>query len=59
MKEPRWASTHPYLILLFPAMFWRLVFMDEGEIVEDGAPDVVLRSPQHPRTQGFLERVLW
>lgn len=37
----------------------RLVFMDEGEIVEDGAPDVVLRSPQHPRTQGFLERVLW
>lgn len=37
----------------------RLVFMDEGAIVEDGAPEAVLRSPEHPRTQAFLERVLW
>ncbi len=37
----------------------RLIFMDEGAIVEQGAPGDVLRSPEHPRTQAFLERVLW
>jgi polar amino acid transport system ATP-binding protein len=37
----------------------RLIFMDEGAIVEQGAPGDVLRSPQHARTQAFLERVLW
>ncbi len=26
MKAPRWAATHPYLVLLFPAMFWLVVF---------------------------------
>ncbi len=37
----------------------RLVFMDEGVIIEEGDPAKVLRSPEHPRTQAFLERVLW
>ncbi len=37
----------------------RLVFMDEGAIVEEGDPGQVLRAPEHPRTQAFLERVLW
>ena len=37
----------------------RLVFMDEGAIIEEGDPAKVLRSPEHPRTQAFLERVLW
>ncbi|MDA1192512.1 MAG: amino acid ABC transporter ATP-binding protein [Candidatus Poribacteria bacterium] len=37
----------------------RLVFMDDGRIVEEGSPHEVLRSPQHPRTQTFLNRVLW
>lgn len=36
----------------------RVVFMDGGVIVEDGAPDVVLRAPQQKRTQEFLSRVL-
>lgn len=26
VKPPRWATTHPYLVLLFPAMFWLVVF---------------------------------
>ena len=37
----------------------RLIFMDEGAIIEEGEPAQVLRSPEHPRTQAFLERVLW
>jgi polar amino acid transport system ATP-binding protein len=35
-----------------------LVFMDEGVVVETGAPRDVLSNPQHERTQGFLSKVL-
>ncbi|MDR0416296.1 MAG: amino acid ABC transporter ATP-binding protein [Propionibacteriaceae bacterium] len=36
----------------------RLVFMDEGQVVEEGDPRQVLAAPQHPRTQLFLSKVL-
>jgi len=36
----------------------RLIFMDDGHIVEQGDPREVLANPQHPRTQDFLSRVL-
>ena len=36
----------------------RVVFMDEGVVVEDGHPDEVLLKPQHERTKKFLEAVL-
>ncbi|HLT84771.1 MAG TPA: amino acid ABC transporter ATP-binding protein [Phototrophicaceae bacterium] len=36
----------------------RLVFMDDGLIVEEGVPSEVLSSPQHARTQAFLSKVL-
>jgi len=36
----------------------RVVFMEEGEIVEQGPPEKVLNSPQDPRTQQFLRRFL-
>ncbi|MHB1063717.1 MAG: amino acid ABC transporter ATP-binding protein [Georgenia sp.] len=36
----------------------RVVFMDDGAVVEEGAPREVLRNPQHPRTQAFLSKVL-
>jgi len=35
-----------------------VVFMDQGEIVEQGPPGEVLRAPRHPRLQSFLRRVL-
>ena len=35
-----------------------LVFMDEGRIVEEGAPAEVLGNPTNPRTQAFLSTVL-
>jgi polar amino acid transport system ATP-binding protein len=36
----------------------RVVFMDQGKIVEQGDPDQVFRNPQHERTQLFLSRIL-
>jgi len=36
----------------------RLLFMDGGVIVEEGAPREVLANPQHPRTKDFLSKVL-
>lgn len=36
----------------------RIVFMDEGGIVEEGTPDEILRNPQEKRTQMFLRRIL-
>ncbi|GIH69027.1 amino acid ABC transporter ATP-binding protein [Sphaerimonospora thailandensis] len=36
----------------------RVVFMDQGVIVEDGPPQQVIGDPQHERTREFLRRVL-
>ncbi|QYK41981.1 MAG: amino acid ABC transporter ATP-binding protein [Paracoccaceae bacterium] len=35
-----------------------LVFMDQGAIVEEGAPRDLLERPQNPRTRAFLSKVL-
>jgi polar amino acid transport system ATP-binding protein len=35
----------------------RVVFMDGGVVVEEGAPDDVLLNPSHERTRNFLRRV--
>jgi len=36
----------------------RVIFMDQGLIVEEGTPEQIFSSPQHARTQGFLSKVL-
>ncbi|GAA3754515.1 amino acid ABC transporter ATP-binding protein [Microbacterium kribbense] len=36
----------------------RVVFMDDGGIVEQGTPTQVLEHPQHDRTRAFLDKVL-
>jgi len=36
----------------------RVLFMDEGIIVERGTPDEVFSNPQHERTKSFLSKVL-
>ncbi|MFD8277419.1 amino acid ABC transporter ATP-binding protein [Streptomyces flaveolus] len=36
----------------------RVVFMDGGVIVEDGAPEQVISHPRHERTRHFLSRLL-
>ncbi|MDQ1044231.1 ABC-type polar amino acid transport system ATPase subunit [Streptomyces sp. V4I2] len=35
-----------------------VVFMDDGRIVEQGAPGDVLDDPRHERTRAFLSKVL-
>ncbi len=36
----------------------RVLFMDEGQVMEEGAPDQLFGSPQNARTQDFLRKVL-
>ena len=37
----------------------RVLFMDEGKIVEQGIPGELFNNPQHPRTQDFLKKILY
>jgi len=36
----------------------RVIFMDEGRIVEENTPQELFNNPQHPRTREFLSKVL-
>ena len=36
----------------------RVIFMDEGYVVEDDSPDVIFTNPKNDRTKAFLSRVL-
>jgi ABC-type polar amino acid transport system ATPase subunit len=36
----------------------RVIFMDEGLIIESGSPSEVFEHPQQERTQSFLSKVL-
>jgi ABC-type polar amino acid transport system ATPase subunit len=36
----------------------RVIFMDEGVIVEEGTPSEIFSNPKHQRTQSFLSKVL-
>ena len=36
----------------------RVLFIDEGIIMEEGTPEQIFSNPQHPRTQLFLSKVL-
>ena len=36
----------------------RVLFMDEGKVVEQGAPEEIFGNPKHPRLQDFLSKVL-
>ena len=37
----------------------RVIFMDEGKILEEGSPDDIFNRPQNPRLQDFLSKVLY
>jgi polar amino acid transport system ATP-binding protein len=36
----------------------RVIFMDEGRIVEQGPPANILRNPAHERTRAFLHKII-
>ena len=37
----------------------RLVFIDEGEIVEMGLPEEIFNNPSHQRTKDFFDKILY
>jgi ABC-type polar amino acid transport system ATPase subunit len=36
----------------------RVIFMDKGEILEQGKPDEIFTNPKHERTKSFLQKVI-
>lgn len=36
----------------------RVIFMDRGEIIEEGKPEEIFSDPKHERTRSFLQKVL-
>ena len=36
----------------------RVIYMDDGQIIEEGTPEQIFTKPQHPRTNEFLRRIL-
>jgi polar amino acid transport system ATP-binding protein len=36
----------------------RVVFLDEGRILEEGEPERIFRDPTQPRTREFLQRII-
>ena len=36
----------------------RVIFMDEGRIIEEGTPDQIFNSPSNERLRSFLAKVL-
>ena len=36
----------------------RIIFMDEGAIVEENTPDVLFTNPENPRTRAFVAKIL-
>jgi len=36
----------------------RVIFMDEGKIIEEGTPEEIFSNPQNPRTKDFLSKIL-
>jgi polar amino acid transport system ATP-binding protein len=36
----------------------RIVFLDEGKVLEEGSPARIFSEPSHPRTARFLERII-
>ena len=36
----------------------RVCFLDDGVILEQGTPERIFQSPEHTRTQQFLQRII-
>lgn len=37
----------------------RIIFIDEGVVMEEGTPDDIFNNPQHERTKRFLEKITY
>ena len=36
----------------------RVIFMDDGMLIEEGTPEQIFTAPQEKRTQSFLSKIL-
>jgi polar amino acid transport system ATP-binding protein len=36
----------------------RVLFMDQGQLIEEGTPEDLFDRPRHERTQSFLSKIL-
>ena len=36
----------------------RVVFLDDGQILEEGPPEQIFTAPREPRTRAFLQRII-
>jgi ABC-type polar amino acid transport system ATPase subunit len=36
----------------------RVIFMDEGRVIEEASPETIFTNPKHERTKAFLSRIL-
>jgi polar amino acid transport system ATP-binding protein len=36
----------------------RVLFLDEGQILEEGPPERIFTAPREPRTREFLQRII-
>jgi len=36
----------------------RIIFMDEGQIIEETTPELLFTAPKHERTKLFLSKIL-
>ncbi|MDZ7794979.1 MAG: amino acid ABC transporter ATP-binding protein [Spirochaetia bacterium] len=36
----------------------RVIFMDQGKVLEDGSPEKIFKTPEHPRIRDFISRMI-
>ena len=36
----------------------RVIFMDQGKVLEDGSPEKIFKSPEHPRIRDFISKMI-
>lgn len=36
----------------------RVIFMDQGKVLEDGSPEKIFKAPEHPRIRDFISRMI-
>jgi len=36
----------------------RVIFMDQGKVLEDGSPEKIFKTPEHPRIRDFISKMI-
>lgn len=57
-RQQNFAMTKPYIANAQVLVGSRVIFMDNGEIKEEGKPEDIFSNPKNERTKAFLQKVL-